>query len=213
MPKKLKLVYTAPEAALRAYGESVNKMVPAYVAVGAFARAVVPTTKGKWDERKALVVASFDKALHGLDNAIDTLRVYLSDAIMVALVPDVTVMIKAEGAKIGEKATQKLDLASVTQYRDIKKLAGAARVRLNIVKVKGSGAVAAAPDAPTVETIKTHVVRMMGQAAGQALLQQWAGEIGIWLDFKVNTVAESAPVVVTTKTRKNKKVVDATIAA
>lgn len=183
---------TKPQQVLRLYASAVNKLTPAYRVILAFAQAEVVALKGDYEEKKAAIVAKFDEALAGLDNARDTLRVYLGDACAVACVPDVVVKVKAEGAKIGEKATQELTLKNMASKRDMAKLAAGAREKLGIVKVRGSGR-APAPAAPATMTTETHVRAMVKVPEGRAMLQKWAGAEGFWLDFKPASAAQTAP--------------------
>lgn len=190
--KKVQL--TKAQQILRLYATAVNKLQPAYSVILAFAQAEVSSLKGSYDEKKAAIVAKFDAALAGLDNARDTLRVYLGDACAIACVPDVVVKVKAEGAKIGEKATEELTVAKMASKRDMQKLAAGAREKLGITKVRGSGRQAAPVAAPSTGTIEAHVRSMMKVPEGRALLQKWAASEGIWLDFKeAEKVAVVAP--------------------
>lgn len=188
MNKKLeaKLKLSNAQRELRTYATAVNKLLPAYQVVFAFAMAEAKNIAGTLDVRKAYIVERFNAALEGLENAADTLRVYLGDAIAVACKPDITVKVQAEGAKVGEKATETLNVAGVKRYADIRKLASAARTALG-GRPKTGGAKAKAAEPTSVDTVKAHVCKMLSVETGRAVLQKWAGEVGVWLDFKVQT--------------------------
>lgn len=192
--KQLVAKFDKAQVALREYAAAVQKMEAAYMVVGRFAQAEAPNTKGTPEERKSQIIAKFDEALIGLDVARDTLRVYLGDAIVIALKPDVRVMVQAEGAKVGEKASVELTLDTAKSYADRRKLAAAARSALGGKgKVAGSGAQPRTAAPVAVDTVKTHVLTMMKAPEGRALLQKWAGEVGIWLDFRAEEVKAPAP--------------------
>jgi hypothetical protein len=207
MSKNLQARLDAAQLKYRLYATAIEKLVPAYEATFAFVREEAASINGTFDARKAFIIGKFDAALLGLDNARDTLRVYLGDCISVACTPDVVTLVKAKDAKVGDKATVKLDVAHITTYRDLAKLATAARIKRDgkSTKPEKSGA----QPAPSPKGIEENFRAMVKVQAGRATLIQWASLEGFGILFSIKaTVTDTtvtqpaAPIVAPVKKEK-----------
>jgi hypothetical protein len=113
---------------LRKIGVAVDAAGALFLHVMRFACKEVPET-GTDEEKAKAISTSFETALTGLENATNTLRQYLANAIHIALRQHVVAKIsvqKAEG-QIGKAPTRDVTVATARTRREVAKLAEAAR--------------------------------------------------------------------------------------